>query len=286
MPRSRSTTPAEDLVAARALVPELAARAARVVEGIGDPKAPSQLPGWNAADVAVHLGMACAAYSAAAAGALDPDQWDTFIPEHPDLAQRVAVMNATTLSHAEPDAYLAVPGQIRDGAATLVEAWADRDPDEPCRIPWFGVDAPQSLAAVVGLFLSETALHALDVARASGQRWEIPPAVARLVISLAYLDTIPRTVDVARAEQVHAVVRIHVRGGVTIGIDVDGPRVEARRDPRGGHVDCHVSVDPVAFLLVASGRTSLGKQIATGRMIAYGRKPWLGPRISGLFAHP
>lgn len=285
MPRTR-TTLAEDLAAARAAAPDLAERAARLVAGIGHPKAASPLPGWSAADVAVHLGMACTAYAAAAAGELDVDRLGTFVPQHPDLSQRVAVLNATTLSNAAPDAYLAVPGQIRDAAATLAAALQDRDPAEPCGIPWFGLDRPLPLAAVAGLFLSETVLHALDLARATGQRWVVPPQIARLVISLAYLDTIPRTVDAVRAANVHAAVRIHVRGGVTIGIDIDGPRVETRRNPGAGPADCHLWVEPVAFLLSASGRSSQIRQIAAGRMLSFGRKPWLGPVIARLFAHP
>lgn len=285
MPRTH-TTLAEDLAAARAAVPALAEQAARVVAGIGNPKAASPLPGWNAADVAVHLGLACAAYSAAAAGVLDVKRWDTIVPEHPDLAQRVAVLNATTLAHAAPDAYLAAPGQIRDGAATLVAALQDRDPGEPCGIPWFGLDEPLSLAAVVGLFLSETVLHALDVARATGQKWTVPPGIARLIISLTYPDTIPRTVDASRAATVHAAVRIHVRGGVTIGIDIDGARVQTHRDPAPGRTDCHIWLDPVAFVLTASGRSSQARQIAAGRMVSFGRKPWLGPTIARLFDHP
>lgn len=285
MPRTR-TTLVEDLAAARVAVPALAERAARVVEGMGDPKAVSQLPGWNAADVAVHLGMACTAYSAAVAGVLDVKRWDKVVPEHPELAQRVAVLNATTLAQAHPDAYLAVPGQIRDGAAALVAALDGRDPDEPCGIPWFGLDTPLSLAAVVGLFLSETALHVLDVARASGQKWVVPPEIARLIISLAYLDTIPRTVDASRAAAVHAVFRIHVRGGVTIGVDIDGPQVETHRDPAPARTDCHIWVDPVALVLTASGRSSQARQIAAGRVVSFGRKPWLGPVFGRIFAHP
>lgn len=286
MPRTRTTSLAEDLAAARACAPALAARAARLVAGISDPKAPSLLPGWNAADIAVHLGMACTSYAAAATGELDVKHWSTFVPEHPDLSQRVAVLNATTLSKAEPDAYLAVPAQLRDSAAKLVEALQDRDPDEPCPIPWFGLDRPLPLAAVVGLFLSETTLHALDLARAIGQKWTVPPPIARLIISLTYLDTIPRTVDVARAANVRAAVRIHVRGGVTIGIDIDGPRVETQRNPGPGTTDCHIWVEPVAFVLTASGRSSQARQIAAGRMFSFGRKPWLGPMITRLFAHP
>lgn len=283
---ARRTTPAEDLAAARAAVPVLAERSARVLAGIGDPKAASPLPGWNVADVAVHLGMVCTAYAAAVTKGLDPEDWKAFIPEHPDLAQRVAVLNATTLSHAAPDAYLAAPAQVRDGAAAFAAALGNRDPGELCGIPWFGGDTPLSLGAVAGLFLSETVLHTLDVARATGQRWVVPPEMARLVISLAYLDTIPRTVDAALAANLHATVRIHVRGGVTIGIDIDGPRVRTHRDPGPGRTDCHIWADPVGFLLSASGRSSLARQIATGRMVAFGRKPWLGPMIGRLFAHP
>ncbi|MEY9929495.1 uncharacterized protein (TIGR03083 family) [Catenulispora sp. GP43] len=285
MSRSR-TTLAEDLAAARAAVPDLAERAARVVERMGDPKAVSPLPGWRAADIAVHLGLACTAYAAAAAGELEAKDWDAMVPEHPDLAQRVAVVNATTLAQAAPDAYLAVPGQIRAGAAALVAALAERGPDEPCPIPWFGADAPLPVAAVAGLFLSETVLHALDLARTSGQAWTVPPRIARLIVSLTYPETIPRTVDPSRAANLHAAVRVHVRGGVTIGIDVDGPLVRTHRDPPPGRTDCHIWVEPAAFVLTASGRTSLARQIAAGRMISLGRKPWLGPVIARLFAHP
>lgn len=285
MPRSR-TTLAEDLAAARAVAPDLAERAARVVERMGDPRAVSPLPGWRASDVAVHLGLACTAYAAAVAGELEAGRWDAMVPEHPDLAQRVAVLNATTLASAAPDEYLAVPGQIRAAAATLVAALGKREPEEPCSIPWFGADAPLPVAAVAGLFLSETVLHTLDIARTSGQAWTVPPKIARLIISLTYPETIPRTVDASRAANLHAAVRIHVRGGVTLGIDIDGTRVRTHRDPPPGRTDCHIWVEPAAFVLTASGRTSLARQIAAGRMISVGRKPWLAPVIARLFAHP
>lgn len=284
MPRTRTTTLAEDLAAARSVLPAFAERAARLVAGIDDPKTPSLLPGWNVGDIAVHLGLACGSYAAAVRGLLDVAYFRTIVPEHPDLTQRVTVLNATTLAKTEPDAYRAVPGQLRDSAAVLAAAVEGRDPEEPCLIPWFG--QPLTLAAVVGLFLSETALHTLDVARATGEKWVVPPQIARQVISLAYLDTIPRSVDVARAANVHAAVRLHVRGGVTIGVDIDGPRVQTRRNPGPGPTDCHIWVDPVAFLLTASGRSSQLRQIAAGRMFSFGRKPWLGPAFGRLFAHP
>jgi hypothetical protein len=44
-------------------------------------------------------------------------------------------------------------------------------------------------------------------------------------------------------------------------------------------VDCHVSADPVALLLIAYGRRSQWVPILTGKLIAWGRQPWLGPRL-------
>jgi hypothetical protein len=56
----------------------------------------------------------------------------------------------------------------------------------------------------------------------------------------------------------------------------DGALTVTRED---GPVDCHVSADPVALLLVAYGRRSQWGPIVTGKLVAWGRKPWLGPRL-------
>jgi hypothetical protein len=44
----------------------------------------------------------------------------------------------------------------------------------------------------------------------------------------------------------------------------------------GPRADCWISADPVAFLLVGYGRASQWSQIARGKLLAGGRKPWLG----------
>ena len=133
-------------------------------------------------------------------GELDVAHCGTIVPEHPDLAQRVAVLNA---DHA------------RQGPARRLPRGPRPDPRRRRR-PGRGGGGPRPRRAVPHPVVrgrraadrwprssasssSETALHGLDLARATGQKWEVPPAIARLVISLAYLDTIPRTVDAARA---------------------------------------------------------------------------------------
>jgi hypothetical protein len=50
--------------------------------------------------------------------------------------------------------------------------------------------------------------------------------------------------------------------------------------------DCHLSVDPGAFLLVAWGRLEQAPAIARGQLLAWGRRPWLGLKLRQLLRHP
>jgi hypothetical protein len=54
----------------------------------------------------------------------------------------------------------------------------------------------------------------------------------------------------------------------------------------GDKVDCYVSVDPWAFIRVMYGRSGLGAPLAAGKIVAWGRRPWLGVRLPGYFRAP
>jgi hypothetical protein len=47
-----------------------------------------------------------------------------------------------------------------------------------------------------------------------------------------------------------------------------------------------LSADPVAFLLLAYGRRGQWPLIAQGRLLSYGRKPWLALSLRSLFVNP
>ena len=51
-------------------------------------------------------------------------------------------------------------------------------------------------------------------------------------------------------------------------------------------VDCHVSADPAAFLLLMYGRQGPLRPALTGKVIAWGRKPWLAFRMQSLVQQP
>lgn len=54
----------------------------------------------------------------------------------------------------------------------------------------------------------------------------------------------------------------------------------------GPKSDCTISADPVAFLLVGYGRTGQWGEIARGKLVAGGRKLWLGLSFGRLLTSP
>jgi hypothetical protein len=83
---------------------------------------------------------------------------------------------------------------------------------------------------------------------------------------------------------VDATYDLRVRGGTRVTVRINNGRVET--DLPGERVDCHISAEPVALLLVSYGRRSQWTPILTGRMIAWGRKPWLGVRLMRYLVAP
>jgi putative sterol carrier protein len=76
--------------------------------------------------------------------------------------------------------------------------------------------------------------------------------------------------------------------------DKDSPRVRLTFDDGTLYVasgpaepvDCHLSADPTAFLLVMYGRQGPLRPALTGKVVAWGRKPWLAFRMPSLLQRP
>ncbi|MHB8466806.1 MAG: hypothetical protein ACYDH6_11990 [Acidimicrobiales bacterium] len=61
---------------------------------------------------------------------------------------------------------------------------------------------------------------------------------------------------------------------------VDGVLTAVEGRPR--HADCRMSVEPVAYLLAAYGRVPVWRPAIRGRLLAYGRRPWLGLKLASM----
>lgn len=284
------TTPAllADFTAARAAIPAASSKAATLISGIWHPDEQSTLPPWTVGDVAAHLYNVCLAYAASAAD--DFGDLLSVIPDRRDLKARLATVNDRMIDLVTPAARAKIPTALTELAEAIVAATTDRNPDDVCQTPWFGEGDQLPLSAVTGLFLSETVLHSFDIARATNQPLHIDPEHARLILSLVFPPMMPKTVATEVARDLTAHIRFRVRGGVTIDVVANRGTVVATRNPAPDSddhkPDCCILVDPVAFLLAASGRTTWSHQIARGRVLPYGRKPWLALKATRLFWFP
>jgi uncharacterized protein (TIGR03083 family) len=273
-----------DFAAARAALPAVLDRLTALIANVPDQSAASPCPPWSVGDVAAHVSLAYLAYSSAAVGEFG--EWTETIPDLPAPIARLKQLNTQSLEMVTAQDRENLGAILAERLEALLDASAGRDPAEPCRAPWFGDDVRLPLGTVVGLILSESLLHGLDIARGSGQAWPIDKAPARLVLSLAFPTMMSLMVDAAVAKGLTGTMRIHVRGGIDIGITAVDGSVGVEREPAAARADCHISADPVAFLLTASGRASQNRAIAAGKLVAYGRKPLLAMKCSRLFSFP
>jgi hypothetical protein len=116
------------------------------------------------------------------------------------------------------------------------------------------------------------------------QPWPIDPGHAALIIE-ALNPILPGWVRAERIQGFTATFKLNLRGQAThIWAFGDG-RLQVN-PPHPGVIDVHISGDSAALLLVFYARESQWKHIATGRILAWGRKPWLALTLTSYFHKP
>ncbi|MDQ6797062.1 MAG: hypothetical protein M3011_03375 [Actinomycetota bacterium] len=190
---------------------------------------------------------------------------------------------------SDPERNLGVlADRIDDRAAEFFSESAGSSPDD--RFAWLVEGSTVTRRTLTCHLLNETIMHGYDMALVAGVPWKIERNYAAIVLAgfvipvLQALD--PRAmVDQDKAAGLHATFDVSLRGGARFDfVFEDGAlHVEA---PAGRRADCHLSVDPVAMLMVGWNRKSQWPAIARGQFVAWGRKPWLGPRFASLIRSP
>ena len=196
----------------------------------------------------------------------------------------IAGMNeAYVNAHRERDLPV-LAARIDEGHAEFQEAMRRLTPQT--ELTWHAriVLPATTMAAIV---LGEVLIHGHDVAQASGQAWSIDAESARMAI-MGLVPLLPHYVDRDATADVQARVLLSLRGPrrahnqFVFVVDRGSLTVEELDDG----VDCRISADPSAFMLVSYGRLSPLRPALTGKIVAYGRKPWLGLKLSGWLTNP
>jgi uncharacterized protein (TIGR03083 family) len=268
-------------------------RVTALLRSVRDPQAPA-VGDWSIAEVAMHLSQAwivvpglagrnlsgiyevMPGLAGVAGDSLIRDMWE--LNEVTSLGVR-----------SDPERDLAVlADRIEARAQEYLSECAGQSAEE--LRPWLIEGTTVRLSTLTGHLLNETLMHGCDIARADGRKWPIKPSHAAMVLSRFIIPVIQAVdsralVDEARAAGLRATYDLRIRGADRFHFIFDDGALRVE-EPSACRVDCHISADPVAFLLVVWGRQSQWTAIAKGRLMAWGRKPWLGPRLRSMLRNP
>ncbi|MGH2820715.1 MAG: DinB family protein [Actinomycetota bacterium] len=135
--------------------------------------------------------------------------------------------------------------------------------------------------ALAGILLGEAMLHGRDIATAEGKPWDIAAKHAVFLID-GLLPALPHYVKPEAAAGLKATYDLRVRGGPRLYLTIrDGILTIDEESP--GPIDCHISADPLAYVLVGYGRIGQIGPILIGKLVAWGKRPWLALRFARLF---
>lgn len=242
------------------------------------------IPGsqWTVAEVGAHLLIALRGFTEAVRG--NSGQWADAAAGAGTFSERLAAFNDLMIGD-EPRRDLATVGElVVDATRGFLAASDGRPPEEHVFTPWYGPEATLPVGAATCLLLGEQLMHGYDVAQAVAAPWEIGHRDACLTFH-AVTAMMPLLLNGPAAVGMRATFDLRLRKGQRVIVRLEDGAVHVE-PPGTQKIDCHLSADPVAFLLIGYGRLNQWRAISRGKLYAWGRRPWLGPQLKGLFYNP
>jgi hypothetical protein len=277
----------DDLANAQAALEEVTPRLLQMLRSVQRPDAIA-VGEWTVADVAAHL-------SHLSAGELIVAQSVGLPPADgmPDLGNDIIAaatrFNAISLGGDSERDLSVLADRIEGHVTQFIETMGSANGGEP--VTWLGGVVLPSSAPACHL-LEELLVHGFDIARAEQRPWPIAAQHAGLgfgfvidLIRFCNPDMRRAFVHQDAAAGRHLCYDFGMRGARRdYFVFEDG--LLTIEDPSSRRVDCHISADPVAALLVGMGRIDPIKPALSGKMTAWGRKPWLAFKLNSLLKNP
>ncbi len=291
-PRLSTRRDGVDWSAARQALHHEVNRVTSLLREVRDPHAPA-VGEWNLSEVAVHLSQAWAVVLGLSRGDLSEARQivPSLVGRDGDflLADLWELSSVTTAGvGSDPERDLAVlADRIEARAGEYLAYCEDRSASE--ERPWLVEGVSVGLPVLTCHLLSETVAHGRDIATADGRPWSIDPAHAVMVLDGFIMPIVaamePHTMVQEGAATVQVCYDLRIRGGGRYFLVFDAGTLVVE-PPSARRVDCHLSVDPVAFLLLSWNRTGQWTPMARGKLMAWGRRPWWGLRLRSLIRTP
>jgi hypothetical protein len=254
-------------------------RFSALIRAAQKPDAPA-LGAWDVTEVAQHVSHAADVVHAMTQGGgnLLEDIWDM-----PNLT-RVMVAGEGHRPLGE------IADRLDESLARLLAALesAEKAGEDAARV-WIVAGTQLPMSSLTCHILNELTVHGWDIARAEGVPWPIERSHAAMIIDgfiYPSLNALGRAMVSDAAVSKRARFQVRLRGtGSTSWLRFANGDFSVENSPQGP-VDVHLSVDPEAYLLVAWARISQWPAIGQGKMLAWGRKPWLGLQLRSWLRNP
>lgn len=258
---------------ARTTLRATAARTAGLVETLPDTGVPIPGSGWTVREVGVHLVTCGVRYAGMAQG--EPLGYSSLAPEE------CARMNDQLIADIPESDPVKLAALMQEGTERLLAASA------PCNdeseLVWH-CQTRITVAHLVAICTAEHLIHGYDIATATGRPWPIRPEDAALAL-FGYGVGYGLCLNPAATAGHTAGYGLELRTGERFTVRfVDGEyRLEP---PDSGPVDCTITADPAAFLLIGAGRMNQWAAIALGVLEVGGNRPDLALQFNDLFLFP
>jgi uncharacterized protein (TIGR03083 family) len=265
--------PVAILTAGRSALEVAAKRTLDLLRSLPDTGVPIPDSRWTVREAAVHLASHGVLHAEMARGLSSPVRSIAPAALATENDERIADIPET-----DPEKLAAL---VSEGVAGFLEATADRSGDQPVL---FNQEISLDLAALAGIVLGEQVLHGYDMARAVHRPWPIDPDHARLIL-YGYESLLPAMVDPERARELTAATVVDLGNGTRFTLRFAAGHCTIEPADSAA-VDCTITVDPVALLLVVSGRLTRWEATALGLWRSEGSTPEPIFRFTELFAYP
>ena len=259
---ARSAVAEADGRAGEADMRAMARRFAHLLRAVGDGGTPVPGMRWTVSEIGAHVVQSAVNARDAVEGrgsAYAGVGFDAGIDEN--LVAALPERDPARLADLVERSYLA-----------LAESLTGCPESMPC-----GVIEDLTPSGVRGILALDFMLHGSQIAGARGRHFDFPGEAMRRCAALV-LPTLARR---GEAGDLSATFSLRLRGAEPLLFGWD--RGRAWVDDGFPHrVDCHIVAEPRAFLLQGIGLVPLWKLVLSGRMLSYGRRPWLSMRVPQL----
>lgn len=256
------------------LAVELRAAVQRYAELARTADGDQQLSGstWTVWESVAHVATVAPRYSKFPHGTQKLAETPAVLPElNADEIQELSQLPIAELLDLLHDAVEAVISQV--------EAFEDASPAYR-----FHGGEMVSADVALGILLGELLVHGLDLAKTMRRSWPI----TRQQVSLIWLGVepiLPGWVDPDRSAGHQAAYQIHLGDNQRHILCFTKGALSTELSP-GRRIDCHIGGSPQAILLVLYRRLTPVSAALTGRVAAWGRRPWLAFTVADRFYLP